>query len=155
MNFGNPFTNSNQFSGVAFQRNVNATVPLARPYSMGCEDDGLHVPHQDVPMYSSMSNHMDRMPTNSNEWSSYGWKDMSDKFSMGTGRGSWHDEQYFDPCRPKESSLGFSRADMEYAIMSERKNAEIMNNITDNQRKMVNDLLSGKIFKLSKLEEEI
>lgn len=156
MNFENPFTSQNQFGGVVFQRNSKATVPVARPYGMGCEDDGLHVPHQNVPMYSSGSFQFDRKPTNPGEWSSYGWKDMSDRFSMYTGRkSSWNDEQYFDPTRPKETALGFSRDDIEYAKMREKKDRELLNNITDSQKRMVADLLSGKIFKLSKLIEEI
>jgi hypothetical protein len=154
MNFDNPFTSQNQFGGVVFQRNSKATVPVARPYGMGCQDDGLHVPHQNVPMYTSGS-HVNRRPTNPNEWTSYGWKDMSDRFLGYTGRkSSWNDEQYFDPSRPKEMSLGFSREDIEYAKLREKKEHEILANVTDKQKKMVDDVLSGKIFKLSKLIEE-
>ena len=54
-----------------------------------------------------------------------------------------------------DKTLGFSRDDIEYAKMREKKDRELMNNITDSQKRMVADLLSGKIFKLSKLIEEI
>lgn len=51
-------------------------------------------------------------------------------------------------------ALGFGREDIEYAKMSERKNAELLRNMTDKQKSMLKSLDDGEIFRLSKLVEE-
>lgn len=49
------------------------------------------------------------------------------------GGGTWNnrDQMYFDPSRPREMALGFSREDIEYAKLSEKKNSEIVRNMND------------------------
>ena len=51
-------------------------------------------------------------------------------------------------------SLGFSREDIEYAKMSERKNAEIVRNMDTRQKRLLTALSRGRIFKLSRLIPE-
>lgn len=150
-----------QFGDSAFQRNPNASVPNQVPSftGFGCAcDDGLHTPHQDIPM--PVVGGSSRMTTPvRGEWNGggYGWKNIAMGFlgNMG-GTGTWNrqDELYFDPSRPREMSLGFSREDIEYAKMSERKNAEIVRNMDTRQKRLLTALSKGMIFKLSRLIPE-
>jgi hypothetical protein len=51
-------------------------------------------------------------------------------------------------------SLGFSREDIEYAKMSERKNTEIVKNMNNRQKRLLTALQKGRIFRLSRLIPE-
>jgi hypothetical protein len=61
---------------------------------------------------------------------------------------------YFDPSHPREMSLGFSRYDIEYAKLLERKDREVVNSMTDRQKRLLGALNSGRLFKLSRLKLE-
>lgn len=142
----------------SFVRDPKASVPKAEmPFAMGFgSDDGLHVPNQNVPMPGVGSGPLGMAmrtysapPASGKEWSSYGFKEMC----QGSGLGEWNrqDEAYFDPSRPKEMALGFSREDVEYAKFSEKKNHEIEKNMTERQRRLLKALEKGQLFKLSRL----
>lgn len=115
-------------------------------------DDGLHTPNQNVPMQmcgggtAGPSSFQER-----NDWNldGYRWKDSSRMFSPGCG--SWNEPTYFDPARPREMSLGFSREDIEYAKLSERKNREVVKNMNDRQKRLLRALEKGMLLRLSKL----
>lgn len=115
-------------------------------------DDGLHTPHQDVPM--GIGDVPSREPTQRNEWTSYGWRNVARGF-LGGVDGQWRkeDELYFDPSRPREMALGMTRDDIEYAKMSERRNRETIQKMTPRQKRLLDALEHGKIFALSKLKE--
>jgi len=140
--------------GGFFQRNLDAQVPLAKPYAMGMgEDDGLHTPHQNVPMpgvgsFGAAMRTSMGPPTSRNEWTSYGFGRYGARNLSEWNR---EDEMYFDPSRPKEMALGFSRDDVEYAKMSERKNRELLSGMSERQKRLLKALEGGKLFKLSKL----
>lgn len=106
-----------------------------------------------------LGNATNRRPASPTEWSSYGWGNRTSRvFGGNTGRyDSWNsrDETFFDPSRQREMALGFGREDIEYAKMSERKNAEILDKMTDKQKSMLKSLEDGEVFKLSRLVEEI
>lgn len=84
----------------------------------------------------------------------YGWKNIARGFlgNVGSG-GTWNrqDELYFDPTHPREMSLGFSRKDIEYAKVSEKKNSEMVRSMNNRQKRLLNSLNNGRIFKLSRL----
>jgi hypothetical protein len=61
---------------------------------------------------------------------------------------------YFDPSHPMEMSLGFSRDDIEYTKLLERKDREGVNSMTDRQKRLLGALNSGRLFKLSMLKLE-
>jgi hypothetical protein len=127
------------------------------PFSTGeWQDDGLHTPCQDVPMEMPGGCRSSRAPVRGDEWTSYGWKRLaSGFFGAGTG-GEWRveDQMFFDPTRPKEMSLGFTREEIEYAKMSERKNREVFQKMGNRQKRLLNMLESGRIFKLSRLKPD-
>ena len=94
-------------------------------------------------------------PAGRNEWhnSGYRWKDMAKGF-LGRSDGEWNrrDETFFDPAHPREMALGFSREDIEYAKLSERKNKEVYRSMNERQKRLLKALEGGKLFKLSKLK---
>lgn len=98
-----------------------------------------------------------RTPRNSNEWSSYSWEKMARGFLGLPGGNSWNDsnQMFFDPNYPKEMSLGFSRADIEYKKLCDKKDREIMSKLKPRQHRLMDALNSGKIFKLSRLKLEV
>lgn len=75
------------------------------------------------------------VPPGRGEWNGggYGWKNIARGFLGNMGGGTWNnqDQMYFDPSRPREMALGFSREDIEYAKLSEKKNSEIVRNMND------------------------
>jgi len=120
-------------------------------------DDGLHTPCQDVPMPIPGNSRYARTPRNSNEWASYGWEKMARGFLGLPGGDSWNnpDQMFFDPNYPKEMSLGFSRADIEYKKLCDKKDREIMSKLKPRQHRLMDALNRGKIFKLSRLKIEV
>lgn len=68
----------------------------------------------------------------------------------------WNDREIMslDPVRQKETEAGLSRADIEYAKISEVENRKLENNMTDFQKKLLADLENGKILKKSGLVPE-
>lgn len=158
MTLYNPLTSRLMNNGrCVLKRDSSAEVPNQNPTpsrTMFGEDDGLHTPHQDVPMMppTTMSpEHFQRQSPKDWNCGGFRWKDMS------RGRmGQWRkeDEMFFDPEHPTEMALGFSREDIEYTKISKKKNKEIINNMSERQKRMLKALESGKIFKLTKLKEE-
>lgn len=55
---------------------------------------------------------------------------------------------------PSMDSGGLSERDIQYARMSEIENRKLRDSMTDEQKKMLSDLETGKIFRLSKLKNE-
>jgi len=68
----------------------------------------------------------------------------------------WNNDEinFFDPTHTKETAAGLSRDDIEYAKMAEKENKKLQDNMTDEQKKMLADLESGKILRLTKLIPE-
>ena len=120
-------------------------------------DDGLHTPCQNVPIAPAGMSRMSFTPAGRNEWNNngYRWKDMAKGF-LGRSGGEWNrrDEMFFDPSHPREMALGFSREDIEYAKLSEKKNKEVYQSMSDRQKRLLKALEGGKLFKLSKLKIE-
>lgn len=77
---------------------------------------------------------------------------------MNTGSISkeWNDKEIMDLdlTHQKEKEAGLSKADMEYAKISEIENKKLEDNMTDLQKKLLADLESGKIVKKSRLVPE-
>lgn len=69
---------------------------------------------------------------------------------------TWDDRKIYDfsSSRQKETEIGLSKSDIEYAEISKRENEKLKNNMTDLQKQLLSDLESGKMLKLSKLTEE-
>lgn len=139
------------------KRDSFAEVPNQNPIpsrTMFGEDDGLHTPNQDVPMILPTTMSLEHFQKQSSKDWNYGgfrWNHMS---SGKIGQWRKEDEMFFDTKHPTEMALGFSREDIEYTKLSEKKNKEIVNNMSERQKRMLKALESGKIFKLTKLKEE-
>lgn len=138
-------------SGIGgFERNSNASVPdsTLNPNNFG--SNSLQVPNQNIPM-NGLLNSFSCPPKDKSEWSSY----VFSKISNSGYSPQWNrqDELFFDPSRPKEMSLGFSRDEIEYAKFMEKKNKELERSMSDIQKRMLKALENEKILKLSRLEE--
>lgn len=85
----------------------------------------------------------------------YGWRNLASGF-FGVGGGTWSREQdmFFDPTHPREMSLGFSRDDIEYAKITEKRNRDVIMKMNSRQKRLLRALEHGCIFKLSKLKLE-
>lgn len=113
----------------SFQRNPDASVPVSPPIGFPQTDefydDGLHTPHQDVPMVMPRT-----LP----------------------GRGTWNDTAFFDPRYPNEMSLGFSRKDIQYRSECDAKDREAFRKMSVRQKRLLNAIEKQKFFRLTKLQ---
>jgi len=68
----------------------------------------------------------------------------------------WNDSDImnFNPCPSNEEQAGLSKDDIAYAELSKKENEKLKQNMTDLQKKLLSDLESGKMLRLTKLVDE-
>ena len=142
-------------SGIGtFQRNPNATVPVSQPFYTQPQQDNLHVPQSGSSILRPPGlDYSIAPPTNNKEWASFGWQKIAQGFLGSNKQWNTEDIYFIDPTHPKESSLGFSRKDIEYTKLCEKKDKEIFRNLHPRQKRLINAINRQQFFRLSKIKD--
>lgn len=155
-----PVPRSKPFSIEDFQKSQSLEVPCQNQVPMGCEGRMPMIPEYnsdifqcpDGTLISKSTGKILRDNTKSTDFPGQKMRMMN----SGSISKEWNDKEIMDLdlTRQKEKEAGLSKADMEYAKISEIENKKLEDNMTDLQKKLLADLESGKIVKKSRLVPE-
>lgn len=155
-----PVPRSKPFSIEDLQKSQSLEVPCQNQVPMGCEGRMPVIPEYNSDIFQCpdgtlISKSTGRILRDNTKSTDFPGEKMR---MMNTGSISkeWNDKEIMDLdlTHQKEKEAGLSKADMEYAKISEIENKKLEDNMTDLQKKLLADLESGKIVKKSRLVPE-
>jgi hypothetical protein len=155
-----PVPNSKPFSMEDFQKSQSLEVPCQNQIPMGCEGRMPMVPEYNSDIFQCpdgtlISKSTGRILRDNTKSTDFPGQKMR-MINTGSISKEWNDKEImdFDMSHQKEREAGLSKADIEYAKISEIENKKLEDNMTGLQKKLLADLESGKIVKKSKLVPE-